>query len=162
MSSTRDARTKFARNAALFSVAVIAIIVAVAALMPLSQPRIPMNHTRAAHWTRHLVAAERQYAARFPAGGFTCNLQRLAEAGLIDKVLASGDKSGYRYELRNCGTSGKVAAFTMAAVPTKAGTTGVFAFCANEEGVVWYAEDGSADGCLQRQLKWTKTDPLQD
>lgn len=160
--SRRDGSTKSARNAIFVSLVVIAIIVAVAGLMPLTQPRIPYNHVRAAHWTRQLIAAEHHYAGSFPLVGFTCDLRRLAEAGLIDEVLASGNKSGYRYELRGCGTSGTVAAFVVAALPTKAGATGKFAFCGNQEGVLWYADDGSADGCLHQRVRWTKADSLQD
>ncbi len=162
MSSKRDGSTKFARNAVYISFAVIAIIVAVAGLRPLSQPRIPYNHLRAAHWTRQLITAEHHHAGGFPSVGFTCDLRRLAEAGLIDKVTSSGERSGYRYELRDCATTGTVAAFAVVALPTKAGITGKFAFCGNQEGVLWYADGGSADDCLRQQVRWTKADPLQD
>jgi hypothetical protein len=162
MSSERDASTQSTRNAVFISFAVIAILLAVAGLMPLTQPRISYNHVRAAHWTRQLIRAEHDYAGSFPLVGFTCDLRRLAEAGLIDEVLASGDKSGYRYELRGCGATGTVAAFGVAALPIKAGTTGKFAFCGNQEGVLWYADDGSADDCFHHRVKWTMADPLHD
>jgi hypothetical protein len=96
MSSEHNLRTQSSRNVVFISFAVIAILVAVAGLMPLTQARIPYNHVRAAHWTRQLIGAEHHYAGSFPLVGFTCDLRRLAEAGLIDEVLASGDKSGYR------------------------------------------------------------------
>jgi hypothetical protein len=163
MSTKREGTAKSARSAVFISFAAIAIIVAVVVLVPtLDQPRIPYNHLRAAHWTRHLIAAEHHYAGSFPLVGFTCDLRRLAEAGLVDKVLASGDKSGYHYELRGCSTTTTVVAFAVAALPTKAGITGQFAFCGNQEGVVWYADNGSADHCLHQRVRWTKADPLQD
>lgn len=161
MSTKRGGLNKPAKNAFLISLAVVAISIAVA-LVPLSQPRIPYNHIRAAHWTGHLIAAEHQYAASLPSVGFTCDLPRLAEAGLIDKVLASGDRSGYHYELRDCGTTATVAAFAAVASPTKAGITGKFAFCGNQEGVLWYSDNGSADDCLHRRVRWAKEDPLHD
>jgi hypothetical protein len=42
-------------------------------IAPLSHPRIPMNHMRAANSSVQLIAAERQYATRFPATGFICD-----------------------------------------------------------------------------------------
>lgn len=136
-----------------------ALIIVGGALAPLCQPRIPMNHMRAAHWTRQLITAEHQYAARFPAIGFTCDLHELEQAGTIDKVLASGERSGYRYELSGCLTAHII---TVSAVPISAGITGEFVFCANEEGVLWYANGGSSDGCFHARRNWTKTDPLKD
>lgn len=163
MSGKRGGNTPFRRNAVFILLATIAIIVAVAVLVPtLDQPRIPYNHMRVAHSTRQLIAAEHHYAGSFPLVGFTCDLRRLAEAGLIDEVLASGNKSGYHYELRGCDTNRTVVTFAVAAFPTKAETTGKFAFCGNQEGVLWHADNGSADDCLQQRVRWTKADPLQD
>ena len=79
--------------------AVCGVILVIGAMAPLSQPRIPMNHRRAAHSAFQLIAAERQYAARFPPAGFTCDLPQLEQAGFVDKVLASGERAGYHYEL---------------------------------------------------------------
>jgi hypothetical protein len=130
-------------------------------MVSLSQRRIPMNQMRAAHWTHQLITAEHQYAARFPANGFTCDLHQLAQARTIDRVLASGERSGYRYELGGCSGS-LIAHFTVSAVPINAGTTVEFVFCANESGVLWYADDGSSDEYIRARRSWAKTDPLKD
>ncbi len=143
-------------------VACLIIVLLAALMLPLSQRRIPMNHMRAAHWTRQLITAEHEYSAMFPASGFTCDLGRLEQSGTIDKVLASGEKSGYRYKLGNCSTSLTAHTFTVSAVPISAGTTGELAFCANEEGVLWYANAASSEECLRARRSWTKTDPLKD
>jgi hypothetical protein len=151
------------KRVAFVLVAACAIIIVLAALMlPLSHRRIPMNHMRAAHWTRQLITAEHQYAAKFPAIGFTCDLPQLEKAGVVDKVLASGERSGYRYELGGCSTSPTARLFTVSAVPLSAGITGKLVFCANEEGVLWYANSGSSDECLRARRNWVKADSLKD
>jgi hypothetical protein len=137
-------------------------ILVIAAIAPLSHPRIPMNHMRTAHSVVQLIAAERQYAARFPAAGFTCDLRQLAQSGMVGKVLASGEKAGYQYELHGCDATASVAAFSVSAVPIAQGRTGEFAFCANQEGVLWYAGGGSADECFRARTRWNKSDPLRD
>jgi hypothetical protein len=135
-------------------------MVVIGAMVPMSEPRIPMNHIRTAHWIIQLTAAERQYAERFPAAGFTCNLHQLAQVGIVDKVLGSGERAGYRYELHGCDTTAPVSAFSISAVPLAQGRTGEFAFCANQEGVVWYAKGGSADECFKARTRWPKSDDL--
>jgi hypothetical protein len=140
-----------------FGVIVVMAIV-IGATAPLSPPRIPMNHMRAAHSAVQLIAAERQYALRFPAAGFTCDLRQLGQAGIVDKVLASGEKAGYRYELHGCQATAAMTAFSLTVVPIAQGTTGEFAFCANHEGILWYAAQGSGDECFRARVKWPRSD----
>jgi len=137
--------------------AVCCAMIVIGATVPLSQPRIPMNHMRAANSSVQLIAAERQYATRFPATGFTCDLRQLAQAGLVDTVLASGDKAGYHYELHGCNTNGTASVFSFSAVPIAQDRTGKFAFCANQEGVLWYAGDGSTEKCFRARARWTRS-----
>ena len=115
----RKSPSRFAitRNVLLGLLATCCLMIVIGAIVPLSQPRIPMNHMRAAHSSVQLIAAERQYAERFPAIGFTCDLRQLAQAGLIDTVLASGDKAGYHYELQGCNTTATASVFSFTAVP---------------------------------------------
>jgi hypothetical protein len=66
-------------------------------------------------------------------------LEDLGKCGLIDKVLASGTKQGYRFEL----TSGaKAPEFTWMAVasPVKPGVTGSRHFAVNHEGVIYTSD----------------------
>jgi hypothetical protein len=100
------------------------VMIVIGGIVPLSQPRIPMNHMRAANSSVQLIAAERQYTTRFPATGFTCDLGQLAQAGLVDTVLASGDKAGYHYELHGCNTTGTASVFSFTAVPIAPDRTG--------------------------------------
>jgi len=137
--------------------AVCCVIIVIGATVPLCPPRIPMNHRRAANSSVQLIAAERQYVTRFPATGFTCDLRQLAQAGLVDTVLASGDKAGYHYELHRCNATGTASVFSFSAVPIGQDRTGKFAFCANQEGVLWYAGNGSTDECFRARARWTRS-----
>src|SRR5678810_999602 len=103
-------RFAITRNVLLGFLAACCIMFMIGAIAPLCQPRIPMNHMRTAHSVVQLIAAERQYAARFPAVGFTCDLRQLAQSGMVDEVLASGEKAGYQYELHGCDATSSVAA----------------------------------------------------
>lgn len=132
-------------------------MILIGAVVPLSQPRIPMNHMRAANSSIQLIAAERQYAIRFPATGFTFDLRQLAQARLVDTVLASGHKAGYHYELHGCGTTGAASVFSFTAVPIAQDRTGKFAFCADQEEVLWYADGGSTDECFRTRARWTRS-----
>src|SRR5215510_7245087 len=70
----------------------------------LTTSRIFMNQHRAMLSIGVLSTAERKYAAQHPAEGFACNLSRFgeegSEPGLVDRVLASGTKSGYHFEIQ--------------------------------------------------------------
>ena len=134
------------------------VMVLIGAIVPLSQPRIPMNHRRAANSSVQLIGAERKFATTFPATGFTCDLRQLGQSGFIDKVLASGDKAGYHYELHGCNTTATAPNFSFTAVPMVQDKTGKFAFCANQEGVLWYANHGSTEECFRARARWIESD----
>src|SRR3954471_24101921 len=93
------------------------VIFVVGALVPMSEPRIPLNHLRTAHGVFELTSAERQYAEQFPATGYTCNLHQLKQLGIVDNVLGSGERAGYRYEMHGCGTTLPASVFSISAVP---------------------------------------------
>lgn len=59
-------------------------------------------------------------------------------AGLIDEVLASGTKSGYRftYVAGKVGSTGKIASYTVHADPIKPGVTGKMYLFTDESGVI--------------------------
>jgi hypothetical protein len=62
----------------------------------LSTPRIFLNQRRATQSVVELIQAERNHAARLPDAGYACKLSDLGEQDLVDSVLASGTKAGYR------------------------------------------------------------------
>jgi hypothetical protein len=150
-------RFTITRNVLLGLLAAGCMMLVIGAIAPLSQPRIPMNHMRAANSSVQLIAAERQYATRVPTTEFTCDLRQLAQAGLVDTALVSGEKAGYHYELHGCNTNGTASVFSFTAVPIAQDRTGKFAFCANQEGVLWYASNGSTDECFRVRARWTRS-----
>jgi hypothetical protein len=139
---------------------VILILLLAALLGGIFSPKtskVFLNHRRAVESIRELNAAEHEYATLHSDFGFACELSELGEqgvgppVGLIDRVLASGTKSWYHFEIR-CFQIGseKAAAYIITAVPTMPGTTGVYAFCADQRGEIWYSEDGSTSDCLAK------------
>jgi hypothetical protein len=100
-----------------------------------------------------VIGAERAHAARTQLG-FTCELLNLAPS--IDGVLAGGQKAGYKFALSDCKfntPNGTVDRYAVNAVPINA-ELGKFAFCANEQGVLWYSKNGSVDECLKNKVPW--------
>ena len=121
---------------------------------PPKTPRIFLNQRRAVASILSLNLAEHDYAARYPNIGFACNLGDLGEHGsealsklaLMDRVLASGTKSSYHFDIR-C-PSGAGTAYAITAVPTEPGITGQYAFCTDQSREIWYSEKGSPSECL--------------
>jgi len=126
-------------------------------IFPHEAPRVFLNQRRAVKSITDVNLAQRDYAAFHPDAGYACNLSDLAEqasepsarVGFVDRVLASGTKSGYRFELQ-CLQDGnrKVTRFTITAVPQAAGTSGEYALCADQREEIWYSESGLASDCL--------------
>jgi hypothetical protein len=120
----------------------------------LSTPRTFLNQRRAILSMENVSLAERKYAARHPEIGYACSLSDLgeqgSEVGLVDRVLASGTKAGFHFEIQ-CPQheSQKVARYAIVATPVNPGTTGKYALCTDQSGQIWYSENGSAADCLE-------------
>jgi len=130
----------------------IILIMAAIAIPNLLRARIAANEASAVGSIRTLVVAEVQYSASHPNAGYTCNLADLSGEGLIDARLASGQKSGYAFELLGCSASAESAAnvkYRVVAYPLTRNTTGARALCADESGVVKTDEKGSPQDCMQ-------------
>lgn len=123
--------------------------------------RSAADSTSAPGSLRMLHRAETLYAYKYPTLGYTCSLANLGSGGatpakgkqpsqtnamLIDDVLASGRKNGYRFAISNCGSS-PASRYTITAVP-ETGAPGQRAYCTDESGVIRYAADGRAETCL--------------
>lgn len=137
-----------------FLVLCIAMLMAALLLVgifPLATPRIFLNHRRAVASIQDLNLAEHDYALQHSNAGYACSLSDLGELGLVDRVLASGTKAAYRFEI-HCLKNGsqKAVGYTVTAVPTIPGTTGVYALCADQSGEIWYSENGSTSDCLAK------------
>jgi hypothetical protein len=142
-----------------FLLAVTAFFVALVLWLGISPPktsRIFLNQRRAVDSIRNLNLAEHEYATQHPNAGFACDLGYLGEHGsealsrvaLVDRILASGTKSSYHFDIR-CSTGvGRSTAYTITAVPVEPGTTGQYALCTDQSGEIWYSENGSPSDCL--------------
>jgi len=137
----------------LLIVVVIILIIAAIAIPNLLRAKISANESSAVGSIRNLITAEISYSTTFPqqgyapllvnmgpgAGNQTCPAAgpAVANACLIDAVLASGVKSGYGFA-----STGQVAvnlaftSFTATAVPVTYNQTGTRDFCAFEDGVL--------------------------
>lgn len=97
---------------------------------------------------RALISAETTYATQNPGRGYVC-LHDLGRAGLIDPVLASGIRIGYRYVVTDCEGELPHKAYTILAYPLQP-SKGQRAYCAKENGVIHSADPGaSLETCFQ-------------
>lgn len=127
------------------------LIIAAIAIPNLLRARTSANETSAAASIRTISTAEVSYSATHNAG-FTCSLSDLSE--LIDSRLASGQKSGYAFELSGCtpGENGSMVKYQVVAYPITQNTTGTRAFCSDESAVIKVDRGGSAHNCLENGL----------
>jgi hypothetical protein len=127
-------------------------------LGPLPEPsRTFMNQRRAAVSIQSVIVAQRNFDAQHPDSGFACSLEELAStetlddgsAPGIDRLLASGEKAGYDFDIRcDASAAGRAARYTVTAVPTQPGVTGNWAICSDQRGQIWFSPNGSASDCL--------------
>ncbi len=126
----------------------IILIMAAIAIPNLLRARIAANEASAVASVRTLNVAEVTYSTEHPDAGFTCSLSDLSS--IIDRKLASGQKSGYAFELSGCTADdkGAMAHYQVVAYPVTRNQTGMRAFCSGEDAVVRVDRNGSAQDCL--------------
>ncbi|MGA8150432.1 MAG: DUF4190 domain-containing protein [Terriglobales bacterium] len=143
---------------ALIPIAIILIIAAIA-IPNLLRAKIAANEASAVSVIRTVNVAELTYRQSFPSVGYTCALSSLGggeqspasaeHAHMIDSVIASGHKNGYRVEIQNRAASdGVTEKYQVVAYPEAYSQTGVRAFCSDESAVIRFDPKGSADDCL--------------
>jgi type IV pilus assembly protein PilA len=122
------------------------LIIAAIAIPNLLRARIAANEAAAVGSISTINMAEVSYATDHQQEGFTCSLGDLKSAG-VDSMLASGMKSGYRYELVACdGTP--VQHYTILAMPITPGNSGRKTFCSDESGVVKSMATDATGNCM--------------
>ena len=137
------------------------LIIAAIAIPTLLRARIAANEASAVGSLHDLNIAEISYASTYmkvgsaPAlaalGGSKCAPPDESSACLIDAQLASGQKSGYRFELRNrihSQTGMESDKYQIVAYPLVRNQSGVRAFCSDETGVIKVDAKGLPDDCL--------------
>jgi len=130
----------------------IILIIAAIAIPNLLRARMVANESAAVASVRQLITAEVSYASDHPQVGFTCSLSDLRGGKFISGPLATGQRSGYVFELQNC--SPEVAGvprtkFQLVARPVTRNQTGVRSFCADESSVIKVDSGGSAQNCVE-------------
>jgi type IV pilus assembly protein PilA len=134
----------------LLIVVAIILIIAAIAIPNLLRAKIAANESSAAASIRSIVTANIEYATSYPTVGFPAGLSNLGPSAnacasgpssttacIVDAVLASGTKSGYTIvDTGQTAINNAFTQFTASTVPQTWNTTGVKAFCANEDGVV--------------------------
>jgi type II secretory pathway pseudopilin PulG len=133
----------------------IVMIIAAIAIPNLLRARIAANEAASVGAIRTINTANVTYAATY--GGFAPSLTALGgsssncsapskeHACLVDTVLASGQRSGYRYTYtaEDSDNDGVIDKFFVEAEPIKKGSSGRSAYCTDESGVIRKQADGS-------------------
>lgn len=129
----------------------IILIIAAIAIPNLLRARMAANESAAAASVRTILTAQVSYSESHPESGYACSLSALGDAQMIGSDLASGQKSGYRFEIRGCeaetpGVPNRK--YQVAAYPITANQTGNRSFCSDESAVIKQHSGGSAQNCL--------------
>ena len=128
------------------------LIIAAIAIPNFLHARIAANEASAVSNLRILGTAEIGYASNHPEAGFTCSLTDLSREGLISADLASGRRTGYRFELANCAAEragGASTKYQVVAYPQNPNQSGRRAFCSDESGAIRADAGGSAQNCME-------------
>jgi type IV pilus assembly protein PilA len=155
MGRNHNARKGFSLIELLIVVTIILIIAAIA-IPNLSKNKAQANETAAVESLRTFNGSVLLYSNTYggfphalsemgpaPGGGATSS----ASADLIDSVLASGVKSGYRftYAPGAADPAGNVLAYTITATPVVPGSSGIRSFFTDQSGTIRASSNGIAD-----------------
>jgi type II secretory pathway pseudopilin PulG len=134
------------------------LIIAAIAIPNLLRARIAANESSAVASIRSINTAQVAYQSAYPTVGFACQLNYLGGNGasaptanhaqLIDTVLASGQKYGYRFAVENCVNTEGEHRYEVVANPVARNQTGMRTFCSDESGTIKVGEGESAAACL--------------
>jgi len=130
----------------------IVLIIAAIAIPNLLRARMAANESSAAASIRTILTAQISYSGSHPESGYACSLSALSDAQMIDSVLASGQKNGYRFEITGCEaepTGGANKKYQVVAYPITPNQTGNRAFCSDESAVIKQRSGRSAQNCLE-------------
>jgi type IV pilus assembly protein PilA len=134
----------------LLIVIAIILILMLMAIPTIGVMKKHANDVSAINSLRAITQAEIQYESTYPANGFACSLSSLGgdpgsgpptpqAAQLIQSDLASGFKSGYKFDITNCtkvtiNNTDRITGYTLTAVPQVVGKTGDRGFCTDQFG----------------------------
>ena len=126
-----------------FAVAGMMVIVAAIAIPNLLKSQQAAHEVFALSAVKEIGQAQVLYSVSNGRGKFS-DLRTLAAAGLIDPLLGSGERGGYRFSSTPVYADGQAAMFDTTASPISIGSfgTGNRSFYSNETMVLWEAEGG--------------------
>ena len=137
----------------LLIVVAIILIIAAIAIPNLLRSRIAANQASAVGSCRTINTALITYASTFNTG-YSATLAALgpgaspptaSAAGLIDSVLAAGNKSGYTFTYAaGAPVGGRINIYTLNSDPQTVGTTGTNYYFTDETGVIRQSSTGAA------------------
>jgi type IV pilus assembly protein PilA len=135
----------------LLIVVAIILIIAAIAIPNLIKSKMAANEASAVGSVRTINTGEVNYAASCPAVGYSAQLSDLnaggcvAGVGIIDSVLSTGNKSGYKFvEKGVTAADGLNDTYTTTASPAVPSTTGIRGFFSDQTGVIRYDLSGTA------------------
>ena len=128
------------------------LIIAAIAIPNLLRSRMAANEASAVGSLRTINTAAVTYDATYPKSGYPPSLKSLGTNGapssesadLIDSVLASGSKSGYRFVFTGDGNIPSTS-YSVVATPITIGTTGQRSFFTDQTGIIRMSVYGAAD-----------------
>jgi len=154
MNTRKENQNGFSLIELLIVVAIILIIAAIA-IPSLMRSKIQANEAAAVETLRTLDSSVVMYSTSY--GGFPRSLTEMgpssggattsAAADLIDSVLATGVKSGYKfaYVVVSSDPLGNVISYSITATPLQAGVTGQRSFYTDQSGTIRSTANGTAD-----------------
>jgi type IV pilus assembly protein PilA len=142
----------------LLIVVAIILIIAAIAIPNLLRSRMAANEASAVGSMRSINTAEVTYSSTFPDSGYAAALVNLGGAAcappalatttsacLLDAVLTTGVKSGYKFAATGANPiNGINTTFISSGVPSTPGQTGNRGFGSNQSGVIYYTLLGTA------------------
>ena len=154
MNVRHNSRKGFSLIELLIVVAIILIIAAIA-IPNLMKSKIQANEAAAVETLKTLDTSVVMYSTTY--GGFPHTIADMgpstggtttsASADLIDSVLATGVKAGYRYAyaVTSSDPSGNVLSYSITASPVSPGVTGQRSFFTDQSGTIRSTTSGTAD-----------------
>lgn len=130
----------------LLVVVAIILVIAAIAIPNLMRSKMAANESSAVGSLRTVNTAEVIYSTTYPATGYTnlsslggtsCTVATSTMPCLIDNVLASGTKSGYKFSATAASGTPAVT-YTSLATAASQGQSGQRSFCSDQSGVLYY------------------------
>jgi hypothetical protein len=129
----------------------IILIVAAIAIPNLLRARMVANESGAVASLRIITTAQVTHQVAHPELGYACSLSAISDTEISDTILLTGQKSGYRFEIRNCAPDqegGPNTKYQLVAYPITVDQTGMRAFCTDESAMIKQDATGSPKKCL--------------